>query len=152
MTTISLPAARSRPADATRAHLATIGHTVLRAGAGLLFLQHGAQKLFGMFGGFMNTPGATAPLMSLMGLAGVIEFGGGLLLALGLLTRPVALLMLGEMLIAFVTVHLPRGGAPMQNGGELALLYALIFAYFIASGGGAASLDAQLGSHRRSRG
>ena len=64
--------------------------------------------------------------LSLMGLAGVLECCGGLLLVLGLFTRPVAIVLLLEMLYAFSTVHLPKGGAPIQNGGELALLYGLI--------------------------
>ncbi|HEX3233166.1 MAG TPA: DoxX family protein [Gemmatimonadales bacterium] len=117
-------------------------HALLRIGAGLLFMEHGLQKLFGLFGG-MGPTGGTAPLVSLMGLAGVLESGGGLLLVLGLFTRPVAVLVLLEMLFAFVTVHLPRGGAPIQNGGELALLYALIFAFLAGNGAGPASLDSR---------
>jgi putative oxidoreductase len=105
-------------------------------------MEHGLQKLFGLFGG-MGPTGGTAPLVSLMGLAGVLESGGGLLLVLGLFTRPVAVLVLLEMLFAFVTVHLPRGGAPIQNGGELALLYALIFAFLAGNGAGPASLDSR---------
>jgi putative oxidoreductase len=118
---------------------------ILRIGTGLLFMQHGLQKLFGLFGGFGGTPGATAPLMSQMGLAGVLEVGGGLLLVLGLFVRPVALILLIEMIAAYVMAHLPNGAAPIQNGGELALLYAFIFLFLAARGAGPASVDAKQG-------
>jgi putative oxidoreductase len=117
-------------------------HALLRIGAGLLFMEHGLQKLFGLFGG-MGPAGGSVPLFSQMGLAGVLECGGGLLLVLGLLTRPVAVVLLLEMLYAFATVHLPKGGAPIQNGGELPLLYALIFAFLAGNGAGPASLDSR---------
>jgi putative oxidoreductase len=74
--------------------------TLLCVVAGLLYLQHGSQKLFGVLGGFGGEPGATAPLFSLMGLAGVLEIFGGLAIALGLLTRPVAFMLAGEMVTA----------------------------------------------------
>jgi putative oxidoreductase len=98
-------------------------YVLLRAGTGLLFMQHGLQKLFGLFGG------STVPLASRMGVAGILELVGGLLLVLGLFTRPVALILAGEMAVAYVIAHLPRGAVPIQNGGELALLYALIFVF-----------------------
>jgi putative oxidoreductase len=116
---------------------------LLRIGAGLLYLEHGLQKLFGAFGGFGGTLGGTAPLLSLFGLTGVLETFGGLLLVLGLFTRPVALLLALEMVAAFFKVHLPRGGWPIENGGELALLYMLIFVFLAANGAGPASLDAR---------
>ena len=151
MTAISAsPTARA--AAPSRAQLQVAGVTVLRIGAGLLFMEHGLQKLFGLLGGFMGTPGATAPLASQMGLAGILEFAGGALLVLGLLTRPAALVLLGEMLYAFITVHAPQGGAPVQNGGELALLYAVVFAFFAINGGGAVSLDAAASARRGPRG
>jgi putative oxidoreductase len=118
---------------------------ILRIGAGLLFMQHGLQKLFGLLGGFGGTPGATAPLMSLMGLAGVLEFVGGLMLVLGLFVRPVALILALEMIVAYVQAHLPNGGFPVQNGGELALLYALVFLFLAARGAGPLSVDARQG-------
>lgn len=104
--------------------LAESAYIVLRVGAGLLFLAHGLQKLFGLFGG------SVVPLVSRMGLAGVLELVGGVLLVLGLFTRPVALVLAGEMVVAYIFAHLPRGPIPVQNGGELALLYALIFLFF----------------------
>jgi putative oxidoreductase len=120
-------------------------HALLRVGAGILFMQHGLQKLFGMFGGFGGEPGATAPLMSQMGLASVLEVFGGLLIVLGLFTRPVALVLMLEMITAYFIAHLPRGGWPIENGGELPLLYALIFAFFATNGPGPYSLDERRG-------
>ena len=117
-----------------------IGLAILRVGAGLLFMEHGAQKLFGVLGGFGGA-GHAAPLVSQMGLAGVLELGGGALVAVGLLTRPVAAILVVEMIVAFAQAHLPRGGAPVQNGGELALLYALIFAALASLGPGPFSVD-----------
>src|SRR5919201_1390931 len=110
-------------------------HALLRVGAGLLFVEHGLQKLFGLLGG-MGAPGATASLTSLLGVAGVLEFCGGLLVIAGLVTRPVALVLLAEMIVAFFIAHFPRGGWPVQNGGELALLYAVIFAFLATHGAG----------------
>jgi putative oxidoreductase len=109
-----------------RARFVDAGYLVLRIAAGGLFLCHGLQKLFGLFGG-LN--GAAAPIASRMGFAGVMETVGGTLLVLGVLTRPVALVLAGEMLIAYVTAHLPRAVSPLQNGGEVALLYLVIFVF-----------------------
>jgi putative oxidoreductase len=127
---------------ATLASLAPWTHALLRIGAGLLFMQHGLQKLFGMFGG-MDGAGATVTLVSQMGVAGVLETFGGLLLVLGLLTRPVAFLLAGEMLVAFLQAHLPRAGVPLENGGEVPLLYMLVFLFFVGHGAGPVSLDAR---------
>lgn len=116
---------------------------ILRIGAGLLFMQHGAQKLLGWFGG-MGGPGQTAELFSQMGLAGVLELFGGALIVLGFLTRPVAVILLLEMIMAYAIAHAPQGLVPIQNGGELALLYALVFLLFVGFGSGPASLDSRL--------
>ncbi|MBA3497634.1 MAG: DoxX family protein [Gemmatimonadales bacterium] len=132
--------------SSARAALASLGpttHAVLRIAAGLLFMQHGLQKLFGMFGGVGETPGTAAPLVSQMGLAGMLECFGGLLLVLGLFTRPVAFLLAGEMLVAYFQAHLQQGAWPIQNGGEVALLYMVIFLFLAANGAGPASLDAR---------
>ena len=146
MTSLTRDAAPSgRPA--ALAQLGPATHALLRIGAALLFMQHGLQKLFGMFGGFGGTPGNTAPLWSQMGLAGVLETFGGLLLLLGLFTRPVAFLLAGEMLVAFFQAHLPRGGVPLENGGEVPLLYMLVFLFLLGNGAGPASLD----NRRRAR-
>ena len=110
-------------------------YVLLRVAAGLAFAQHGAQKLFGLLGG------RAMPLLSQMGLAGIIEFVGGSMIALGLFTGPVALVASGEMAWAFFQNHFPRGFFPIQNGGELAVLYCFIFLYLSASGSGKLSID-----------
>jgi putative oxidoreductase len=113
-------------------------HFVLRAGAGVLFLQHGLQKLFGAFGG---SPAGPVPLMSMFGVAGLLELAGGILLIAGLLTRPVAAVLVIEMIAAYFIAHLPQGRWPIQNQGELALLYAAIFLFLAGNGAGPLSLD-----------
>ncbi len=112
--------------------------SVLRIFSALLFMQHGAQKLFG----FM-AQGHAAPhsLFSLRGIGGVLEFFGGLLLVLGLFTRPVAFLLSGEMAVAYFLFHAPKGFWPIQNGGDLAILWSFVFFYMAVAGGGAWSLD-----------
>lgn len=125
--------------SSSKAAVAT--HVVLRVGAGLLFMFHGAQKLLGWFGG-MGEPGATAPLASQMGVAGILELIGGGLIVIGLFVRPVAAILVIEMIVAYAVVHAPQGLWPILNHGELALLYALMFAYLAGNGAGALSLDA----------
>jgi putative oxidoreductase len=110
-------------------------YAVLRIVVGLAFAQHGAQKLFGVLGG------NAVELMSQRGLAGIIEFVGGIMIALGLFTSPVAFLASGEMAWAYFQAHAPRGFWPIQNGGELAVLYCFIFLYLSAAGGGPWSVD-----------
>ena len=112
---------------------------ILRIVAGLLFACHGAQKLFGVMGG-VDGRGSPAALGSLFGLAGIIEFFGGLLIALGLLGSYAAFIASGEMAGAYFMAHLPRGFWPIQNGGELAVLYAFLFLYVAARGSGRWSL------------
>jgi len=94
-------------------------HALLRIAAGALFMQHGLQKLFGLFGGVQ---GSAVSLTSLFGLAGVLELTGGLFLIFGLFVRPVAVVLLVEMISAYFIVHLTLGRWPIQNQGELALL------------------------------
>jgi putative oxidoreductase len=120
---------------------------LLRIVTGLLYMQHGVQKLFGWFGG-MGAPGATAELFSLMGLAGVLETFGGLLIVLGLFTRPVAFVLAGQMAAAYFMAHLPQGPVPLQNGGELAALYCFIYLFFAAHGAGRFSVDHAMGRNR----
>lgn len=122
-------------------------HALLRIGAGLLFMQHGAQKLFGALGG-MGGQGQKAELMTQMGLAGILEFFGGLLIAIGLATRPVAAVLFLQMLVAYFQAHMPQGAVPILNGGELALLYALIWAFLVGNGAGPLSVDAALAGRR----
>ena len=108
---------------------------LLRIIAGLAFAQHGAQKLFGLLGG------QAVELTSQRGLAGIIEFVGGIMIAIGLFTGPVAFIASGEMAWAYFQNHAPRGFWPIQNGGELAVLYCFIFLYFAAVGSGKLSID-----------
>ncbi len=118
---------------------ASVAHVVLRIGAGLMFMQHGAQKLFGVLGGNQ------VELMSLMGLAGVLELFGGLAIALGLYTRYVAPVLALEMVAAYIMAHAANGVFPIQNGGELALMFLFVFLYLSTTGSGRASLDARMG-------
>jgi putative oxidoreductase len=111
--------------------------TLLRVVAGLLLMQHGAQKLFGWLGGRQ-----VETLASQFGLAGVLEFFGGLLLVLGLFTRPVAFLLSGEMAVAYFQMHAPNGFWPIQNRGELPVLFCFVFLFLAATGAGPLSLDA----------
>ena len=115
--------------------VARITRAVFRIGVAALFLMHGLQKLFGLFGG------KPVALASLLGVAGVLELVGGILLLLGLWTRPVAAVLALEMLTAFVMVHAPRGAVPMKNGGEVPLLYALAFLFLAGNGAGRLSVD-----------
>ena len=111
---------------------------VFRVFVGLLFALHGAQKLFGWFGGMDSKEGSVA-LFSLMGLAGVVEFFGGLLVAVGLLARLAALLGVVQMLAAYFMAHASKGLVPLAmggNGGELALLYFASFLVILAYGAG----------------
>ena len=117
-------------------------YALLRLVAGLLFAQHGAQKLFGLLGGFGGEPGNTAQLFSLIGLAGVIEFFGGLLIAVGLQAGVIAFIASGEMAFAYFTAHAPRALFPIQNGGELAMLYCFLWLFIASKGSGIWSVDA----------
>jgi putative oxidoreductase len=112
--------------------------SVLRIVAGFLIMQHGMQKLLGLPA---PMPGGTVPLLSLFGISGVLELGGGLLLLLGLFTRPVAFLLSGELAAAYFMAHAPRGFWPLLNQGELAALYSFVFLYLAVAGGGAWALD-----------
>jgi putative oxidoreductase len=114
--------------------------SVLRIIAGFTFSLHGFQKLFGAFGG-MGGQGGTAAFGSLIWTAGVLECFGGLLLLLGLLTRPVAFLLCGQMAVAYFRSHAPRGFWPIHNGGELAVVYCFVFLYLCIAGPGLVSLD-----------
>ena len=120
--------------------------SILRIVAAFMFLAHGAQKLFG----FLAPPGAPRPaLLSQMGVGGVLEFFGGLLLLLGLFTRPVAFILSGTMAVAYFQMHALKGGFwPLQNKGELAALYCFTFLFFAVAGGGEWSLDRLLRRER----
>ena len=125
--------------------------SILRIITGFLFFEHGAMKLFG----FLAPPNMPLPhLFSLIGLAGVLEFFGGLAILLGLYTRPVAFILSGQMAVAYFMAHAPGGFWPVQNKGEVAVLYCFIFLFLAAAGGGPLSLDRlwRRGLSRRDRG
>jgi putative oxidoreductase len=110
-------------------------YAILRVVAGLLFACHGAQKLFGVLGGQseLNDPEGLA--------AGIIEFVGGLFVAIGLFTRVAAFIAAGEMAVAYFKAHAVRGFWPIMNHGELAALYAFVFLYIASFGAGRWSID-----------
>ena len=114
-------------------------YALLRIVAGFLFFFHGAQKLFGAFGGNAQ------PLASLPGLAGIIETVCGVLVALGLFGWVAAFIASGEMAVAYFLRHQPGGLWPIQNRGELAVLYCFVFFYIASRGSGRWSLDALRG-------
>lgn len=122
--------------------------SVLRIIAAFLLLQHGVQKVFGVL---MPPAQPGAPqshgdfqLFSLMGLAGILEFAGPVLLLVGLFTRPVAFILSGLMAFAYFMGHFGQGWYgfwPILNRGELAVIYCFVFLYLAAAGGGVWSLD-----------
>jgi putative oxidoreductase len=122
--------------------------SVLRFMTGLLLLQHGMGKWLGFPAGVMGYPQSFSNLISGLpgsfvssGMAGLFEIVGGTLIILGLFTRPVAFILSGMCAVAYFYAHAPRGFYPILNGGELAALYAFVFLYLFAAGGGAWSLD-----------
>jgi putative oxidoreductase len=115
---------------------------LLRIVSGFLFLQAGGLKLFGWFGG---VPGMkTVPLLTQLGVAGILEFFGGTAILLGLFTHPVAFILSGEMAVAYWQAHAPQGPWPIINQGMPAVLFCFIFLFFAAYGAGDWSLDALL--------
>ncbi len=120
-------------------------YALMRIVVGILFACHCAQKLFGVLGG-VDQRGASAPLLSLYGVAGLIEFVGGLLIAVGLMTGYAAFIASGEMASAYFMAHAPRGFWPIQNGGELAVLYCFVFLYIASRGAGVWSIDRARGA------
>ena len=117
---------------------------LLRVGAAVSFMQHGAQKLFGAFGA---DGGATFP--SQFWLAGTLELWGGLLILVGLFTRPVAFVLAGEMAWAYFQSHFPTSVFTALNRGEPAVLFCLIYLFLAANGGGAFSIDGLMEARRR---
>nr|WP_298104883.1 DoxX family protein [uncultured Shinella sp.] len=109
----------------------------LRIMSALLFIEHGTQKFF-------NFPPAEQPfgdLMNIIGLAGVLEVLGGILLLIGLFTRPVAFVLCGFMAVAYFMAHAPQSFFPINNGGDAAVLFCFVFLYLTAAGPGAFALD-----------
>jgi putative oxidoreductase len=112
--------------------------SILRIVVGLLFLEHGTQKLLG----FPPSANPGPALLSLGGIQGLIEVVGGSLIVLGLFTRPVAFILCGDMAVAYFMSHFPTSFFPITNRGDAAILYCFVFLYLAVAGGGAWSLDA----------
>jgi len=127
------------------AALPRIAHAMLRAMTGLLFMQHGLQKLFGLLGDPSRPWGGPPPAFSQFWIAGVLELFGGFLVAIGLFTRPVAFLLAGEMAVAYFQAHAPQNFFPVRNRGEVVVLFCFVFFYLFATGAGPFSVDSALG-------
>lgn len=124
---------------------------LLRVVAGLIFMQSGGVKILGWFGGIPPEHGGPPELMSQTGIGGLMELIGGAMIILGLLTRPVAFILSGEMAVAYWQFHYkPEAFWPQQNGGTPAVLFCFIFLFLSAFGGGKWSLD-ELIFRKRSR-
>jgi len=124
---------------------------ILRIVTGLLFLEHGTQKWLHFPAAPVDPTKPPAPPMniaSLPGIAGIMELVGGVLIILGLFTRPVAFLLSGEMAVAYWMVHAKRGMYPVLNGGDAAILFCFVFLYLAAAGAGEWSLDRIMGKSR----
>lgn len=117
--------------------------SVLRVMSGLLLLQHGTVK-------YLNFPiherMNNASPMTMGGAAGILELVGGILLIIGLFTRPVAFILSGMTAVAYFYAHAPQSFIPLLNGGELAILYCFVFLYLSAAGGGSISVDRAISS------
>lgn len=116
--------------------------SILRIMSGLLFLEHGTSKI-------LHIPPSTMAwsfhIASLQSWAGILELVGGILLVVGLFTRFTAFILSGEMAVAYFMVHAHGSFYPLENKGELAVLYCFVFLYLAAAGGGPFSLDRMLG-------
>lgn len=126
----------------TRAELETVWAPrllgVLRIVTAILFIEHGTQKLLG----FPPSERPMPELFTLLWFAGLLELVGGLLVLIGLLTRPVAFVLSGQMAVAYWMAHAPQSPFPALNGGDAAILFCFIFLYLVAAGPGAFSIDA----------
>lgn len=116
--------------------------SILRIVAAAMFITFGTMKLFAFPVG-MPPDGSTAKLMTQTGIGGILEFVGGILLLLGLFTRPAAFILAGEMAVAYFQFHYPMSPWPIINNGVAAVLYCFIFLYFSAAGAGPWSMDAK---------
>jgi putative oxidoreductase len=118
----------------------------LRIAAAIIFMLHGTQKLFG----FPAPPASgLPPLLSLFGVGALLELGGGLLILIGLWTRPVAVVLAGEMAVAYWMFHAPRNLYPVLNGGDASILYCFVFLLLVSTGPGAWSADEAMGRERQ---
>jgi putative oxidoreductase len=119
---------------------------IFRIVAGLLFMTFGTMKLFN----FPPGPTEMPPLviLSQMGIGGILEFVGGLLIVLGLFTRPVSFVLAGEMAVAYFQFHQPQAFWPTSNNGIPAILYCFLFLYLMFAGAGAWSIDGLIARSR----
>lgn len=117
-------------------------HALLRVVTGLLFMQHGVQKLFGLLIDPSRPWSGAPPIFSQFWIAGVLETFGGALIVFGLLTRPVAFLLAGEMAVVYFQFHFPQSFWPILNGGEAVVLFCFIYLHLFAVGAGPFSIDA----------
>jgi putative oxidoreductase len=124
-----------------------ITYFLLRVVSGLLMASAGTLILFGWFGGMPDQP-SPPPLLSQTGIGGVLELAGGILIMLGLFTRPAAFIVSGMMAVAYWQFHAPTAAWPLQNQGVPAVLFCFIFLYMAARGGGEWSLDALIRSRK----
>jgi putative oxidoreductase len=113
--------------------------SVLRIMSALLYIEHGSQKLLG----FPASERGPVALFSFYGFAGFLELFGGILLAIGLFTRPVAFLLSGMMAVAYFMAHAPQSFFPANNGGDAAILFCFVFLYLFTAGPGPWSVDAR---------
>lgn len=121
---------------------------LLRIVASLLFIEHATSKLFG----FPPFPmGALPPVGSLFWIAAVIELVGGALLLIGLLSRPVAFILSGEMAVGYWMMHAPKSTFPLENGGDAAILFCFVFLYIAAAGPGAWNVDDDVLGKRKAK-
>jgi putative oxidoreductase len=112
--------------------------SALRLAAAFTYVAHGTQKLFGVPGHPFHAP---VLAVTLLAAAGVIETIGGILMLLGLFTRPTAFVLSGQMAFAYFTQHFPNSPWPILNAGELAVLYCFIWLFVCAAGPGPISID-----------
>jgi putative oxidoreductase len=145
---MSADRAAAIPVDRRASLFYAVALTALRVMVGLIHLQHAFQKLFGWFPPPGNRPAGAAATLSLMWFVGLLEAVGGICVALGLFTRPLALLLSGEMAVAYFWRHAPNSFFPIVNRGEPALLLCFAYLFLAANGPGPWSLDALRGGER----
>ena len=121
-------------------------YALMRIVVGLLFVCHGAQKVFGWFGG-IDGKGTAVLLSSLLGVAGIIEIITGLLIVIGFLAGYAAFIASGQMAVAYLMAHFPTSFWPLENKGEPAVLFCFVFLYVATQGAGIWSID---GARQRS--
>lgn len=124
---------------------------LLRAVTGFMFLQAGGMKILDWFGGIPAEHGGHPAFLGQVWIGGMLELVGGAAVLVGVLTRPVAFVLSGQMAVAYFQFHQPNALWPIENGGQPAVLYCFIFLFFAAHGAGAWSVDAWLGERRERR-